>query len=88
MSSWVHCPCGKRIGIGAFPNPNTYRIVSEERYDQVEDPLDRKKIGALFLSGGLLVQCPNCQRILIQWTGDSGFESFVGDPKREDEDRG
>lgn len=77
MSSWVECLCGATIGTGAFPNPDVYRIVSEERYDEVDDPVDRNKLASLYLTGDVLIRCQKCERILIQRGGVSNFESFV-----------
>lgn len=83
MSSWVRCRCGLVVGIGSFPNPNVYRVISEEQYDEVADPVDRRKIGSLIVSGGVLVRCSNCHRVLIQWAGASGFECFAREPECE-----
>jgi hypothetical protein len=76
MASWVNCPCGTEIGTGSFPNPNVYRVVSEEAYDKIEDPVDRKRLAVFFLSGGTLVRCPKCRGVLIQWTSGTSFEFF------------
>jgi hypothetical protein len=77
MSSWVQCPCGIAIGNGAFPNSNVHRVISEEQYDRVEDPVDRRKLEMLFLAGHTLVRCTTCQRVLIQWAGESEFQAFA-----------
>lgn len=65
MSSWVHCKCGKRIGTGSFPNTYVSRIITEKKYDEITDPVDRNKIAVLFLSGDILIVCPQCNRLII-----------------------
>lgn len=76
MSSWVVCRCGAVIGTGSFPNPNVYCLISEEQYDEVDDPIDRRKLGVLYLAGGTLISCGNCNQVLIRWAGESEFQHF------------
>ena len=79
MSNWVDCPCGHAIGLGAFPNHDVFRLISEEQYEAVEDPVDRPKLARLFLSGQVLVRCPDCRRVLVKWADGADFESFTSE---------
>jgi len=77
MSSWIACKCGYRIGTGAFPNDHVGRIISESQYDEVVDPVDRRKLSVLFLSGSVFISCPQCERVLIGRNGADEIEFFV-----------
>lgn len=81
MSAWVECICGNRICTGAFPNPGGHRVISEESYDAVGDPVDRTKLGVLFLQGRELIECPRCGRILLRGEGGT-YRSYT--PERLD----
>lgn len=81
MSSWVVCRCGERIGTGAFPNPNVGHVVLEEAFDQVQDPIDRKKFSIVFTEGAIIVFCKSCSRVMLRDVGSSEYRSYALEPE-------
>ncbi len=80
MSSWLKCRCGETIGVGSFPNPGVSRVLSEEQYDGLQDPVDRTALATLFLSLDSLIRCPRCGGLLLQRAGEPDFEYFSPEP--------
>ena len=83
MSSWIVCPCGNEIAIGGFPNAGVHRVISEHSYDAVTDPLDRNKLGVLFLQGRRLIECSRCGRLMIRGRNDTEYAVYVREPPDE-----
>lgn len=73
----VTCGCGRAIRVGDFPGPRAYRVVSEDAYDGLEDPVDRRKVAQLLVASALMVRCEDCGRILIREADSSDFRVYV-----------
>jgi hypothetical protein len=80
MSSWVTCPCGHRIGTGAFPNVGVHRLISEEAYDDVVDPIDRPRLSRLFLGGREVIECAQCTRLLVRQAEEGEYRAYLPEP--------
>lgn len=76
MSSRIECKCGKMINTGSFPNEHVFMLISENNYDHLEDPLDRIKVGSLMLGGDVVIICPQCGRLLVQFKGANNIIFF------------
>jgi hypothetical protein len=50
--------------------------MSEEDYDALTNPLDRTKVGVLFLQGRELIECARCGRILIRESTGTKYLSY------------
>jgi hypothetical protein len=73
----IRCTCGHTFGIGSFPTPNGYFLISEAAYDGLADPVDRRAIELLVLGGVQLYRCVKCGEIIIRWKKDAPLEFYA-----------
>lgn len=71
------------MGTGSFPNPGVHRLISEDAYDEVVDPVDRSKLSVLFLGGREVVECPRCSRLLLREADGGEYRAYLAEgPQR------
>ena len=61
------CLCGHAIPLGSFPNAGVYKLISENRYDQVDDPVDRQSLEMLYFQAEQVLKCSKCGRLTVFW---------------------
>ena len=69
--NYVFCSNGHRIGTGAFPNENVFVLMSEQSYDDVEDPVSRADLEKLYLTSPKCYRCGECDEIVVCWNQGS-----------------
>lgn len=73
MSSWLECLCGERIHTNMFAGASVFRLIKDDDYDALDDPVDRDKLENLFFSLGIPVYlCRSCGRLAVEWDQESG----------------
>ena len=64
--SGIKCKCGKYISTGSYPNPNGAFVISENKYDEIEqEAISRDIFLKLFSEAEKLYKCPYCKRIIL-----------------------
>ena len=70
----ISCKCGEYFSTGSFPMENGFKVFSEVDYDNIEDPVTRKSLEALYLRSKSIYKCPNCYRFIV--IGQDGILEF------------
>lgn len=66
MGSWIKCNCGNNIHKNLFSGANLSVLIKEEDLDSLDLNESAKKfITQLITRPDILVQCKNCNRIVI-----------------------
>jgi hypothetical protein len=69
----IVCTCGHSIGLGSFPNPGVFSLISEEDYVKTANTEVAEK---LFFLSGTVCLCPACKRIIVRWK-DRSYSFYV-----------
>jgi hypothetical protein len=73
--------------VAVATNPTDFPADSD--YDAVEDPVDRKKLEALFFDKGRAVyRCGQCGRLMVEWDRTAAVTFYEPVAKKEEADPG